>query len=694
MHRKIKFLGLSTLLTIGVLVGSEMVFSASGEVLSTTIIESGVSNFTTIDDQDNFGQGVVDIGDIDGDGVNDIAVGARNDDSDVNGTGAVYVILLNDDASVKSYSKIDKYTPNFYTDFDLNDQFGVGVAAIGDFNNDGVNDIVATSPADDGDDDSSTNSGAFYIINLTTSGGVDSYHRISIADDVGDTGGWVGNIGITSLGDLAGDGTTAFAIGAYQDNSSMGAVHIVFVNDSGAVTGSAIIDDSTTNFAGALSGVGGATQDLFGVDVENVGDLDGNGRNELAVGTYYHETDGGDTNTGGVFIFNLTAAGGVSSYVVLDKDDAVLSGLANNSYFGSGISRLGDITGDGNIELAIGAEGADSNMGAVYVVSISTSTYEPVAAVTLSSGVGGLDTLTGSTIGFGSAVSRLEDLDGDGKTDLLVGAYRGDTGAGTNNGQVYVLSLDGVVQSGGGGDDGGSTGGSTSTVTPSISLSLAYGANCTGTGSTQIYTQGTNLDRIAVADNRRFIDAEVFAYTPIVTYPGTPDTLYMIGMSRTGNRTYIYEVNMSNVEPCETEVEPEGIAPGSIIKIEGDLYPDVYYVTEDGQRRVFPNEEIFYSWGFRFADLQIVTTEEMNALPIGDPMLPRGSQLIRFNGDVTLYYIDDWQKVYKLNLTESLSYMFPGFVIMDLPSYLRHSLDIEATITSYNRVLAEDWRRR
>ena len=102
--------------------------------------------FSNIKSDDFFGHAVELIGDLDGDGVIDIAVGAPYDNDGANSAGAVHILFLNSDGTVKSSQKISSAEGNFKEKLEPEDSFGFSLSKLGDLNGDGVTDIAVGSP--------------------------------------------------------------------------------------------------------------------------------------------------------------------------------------------------------------------------------------------------------------------------------------------------------------------------------------------------------------------------------------------------------------------------------------------------------------------------------------------------------------------------------------------------------------------
>ena len=98
-----------------------------------------------LDAGDRFGSAVVSIGDLEGDGVTDLAVGAPYADDGAADAGAVWILFMDSDGRVDTQQKIADGAGNFDGNLDNGDRFGSAVASPGDLNEDGV------TPNDPGD---------------------------------------------------------------------------------------------------------------------------------------------------------------------------------------------------------------------------------------------------------------------------------------------------------------------------------------------------------------------------------------------------------------------------------------------------------------------------------------------------------------------------------------------------------------
>ncbi len=411
-----------------------------GTVWSYQKISDTQGNFTgTIDSSDNFGCSVTSVGDLDSDSVTDIVIGAYKDNDGGSDRGAVWVLFLNTNGTVKSHQKISDTEGDFTGTLDNYDYFGGSVASLGDLDSDGVTDIAVGAYRDD---DGGTDKGAVWVLFLDPNGTVKSYQKISDTD-----GNFAGTLGtydyfgssVTSLVDLDDDGVTDIAVGNYLDDdgsSDRGAVWILFLNTDGTVKAYQKISDTQGNFTGVLN-----NSDHFGYSVASVGDLDGDGNTDIVVGAT--EDDDGGSDRGAVWVLFLNTKGTVNSYQKISDTEGNFTGtLSNQDYFGSSIASLDDFDGDAITDIVVGTNDDDdggSDRGAVWVLFLDTD-GTVLSHQKISDTEGNFTGTLDNSDYFGSSVTSLGDLDDDSVTDIAVGAIGDDDGGGAT-GAVWVLFL-------------------------------------------------------------------------------------------------------------------------------------------------------------------------------------------------------------------------------------------------------------
>lgn len=329
---------------------------------------------------DGFGHALARLPDLDGDGIDDLVVGASQADPPRR-DGKGYVVVLGG-GDGRLLLEVIGAVPGA--------RFGESVAAAGDVDGDGRPDIVIGAP---GDGSEAPGGGALRVVS-----GRDGTALVSL---VGQRPGGALGSAVAALGDVDDDGHADVLVGAPGtpgDPSSFGRVQLVS-GDTGEVLWTH--DDDVPGVA-------------YGAALVGLDDVDDDGIPDLAVGAPWDAEAGGRVEL-------LSGADGSR----LRR----LEGRGQNRY-GAALAAVADLDADGLRDLAIGAPDTSawgSGLGAVTVVS-SASTKALLSAR------GG-----DPRDGFGASLCGAGDVDGDGTPDLFVGAPASDHG-GWRAGRVHVLS--------------------------------------------------------------------------------------------------------------------------------------------------------------------------------------------------------------------------------------------------------------
>ena len=245
-----------------------------------------------------------------------------------------------------------------------------------------------------------------------TVGGTGSSDRLGQALDIAD--------------DLTGDGIADLVVGApYDDDGASNAGAVWLFAGGPGIDGALTPADAEVSFLGAASG------DQLGAALHGGGDLNGDGIADLAVGAPYGDDAGRDEG-----IVALFFGGSLSGSISAADADTLMWGDASGDNAGTSVAIVGDVDGDGYDDLLIGAPTSDitgSDAGAAYLFTGTPTWVDSTMALSDA-------TLEGVSAGdaAGYRVAPAGDVDGDGRADLLIGAYGVDD-VGIGAGAAYVV---------------------------------------------------------------------------------------------------------------------------------------------------------------------------------------------------------------------------------------------------------------
>jgi len=356
------------------------------------------------------------LGDLDMDGHPDFAIGARNHDGVATDAGAAFVVY----GPVSSGSLTLNDLSASLLGEDAGDKAGRNVAA-GDLDGDGVPDLVVTAPnSERGGNASGT---AFLLFNpgrLPASSSLADASAMVLGDATYDYLG----VGLQVV-DQTGDGQADLLLGASGSDlgpDNAGAIFLL-AGPFGAGTVDLGLVDPTASFEGA------GNADAVGLDLRGGLDFDGDGLSDLLVGA--GSNDSGGSDAGAVYL----VSGPHSGAMALEDADTVLIGPAASG-LGSAVGSPGDWDGDGLPELALGASRWDgtggSDSGGVMILSPTALAGKGSVldlALAVVEGEAANDQL-------GADLAANGDHDGDGQTDLLIGATNA---GGDGSGVAYLF---------------------------------------------------------------------------------------------------------------------------------------------------------------------------------------------------------------------------------------------------------------
>lgn len=400
---------------------------------ATRFLPNAPGDFTPLDPYASSAPIVAALGDLTGDGVPELVFGAPNDDDKAVDAGRIFV-LSGAQAGGASITMGALSSLMIIDGISAGDRAGAAVSAIADLNGDMFGDILIGAPG--------TNIGAAADAGTAFVVWGQAGTNIDLQDPTNSNGGGFAIKGeaagdaagttITAISDLNGDGKADILVGATgQDagGADAGAVYVVW----GKGTDPAVKLSSVAAGSLGFKIIGDSAGDLAGSSIGTVGDLNGDGKAEILVGTTASQLGGASSGAAYVVFGKGTGASVDLTDVASGAGGFAIKGVAGDMA-GAAILGIGDVNGDGISDILIAAPGSNS----AYVVFGKSNT----ATVDLSdvrAGIGGFQILAEQAGDLaGISITGGRDLNHDGVADIVIGAPHNGEG-GVDAGAVYII---------------------------------------------------------------------------------------------------------------------------------------------------------------------------------------------------------------------------------------------------------------
>lgn len=427
------------LITLSCLVGVSLVANTT---LAKEISMSELTRFSGEQANSYTGYSQSSAGDVNGDGFDDILIGASHENS-ASSTQAGAVYLVYGQSNTHSSMTLTKDNTVKFTGEVMNDYLGSSVASAGDVNGDGFDDILMGSC---GKKNTRVNgtwgcAGAMYLIygqaatlegKMLTNSNTIKFHGEELFGYLG-----MRNYSIASANDVNGDGFDDILVAGYGDQANgsgvrYGVAYLIY-GQSATFSSMTLSASTTVKFAGKNE------YDYLGASVASAGDVNDDGYEDVLLGSHGKDTAQG--NVGAAYLI-YGQANPLNDMVPDESNSVVLSGETGYQSFAKYTTSAGDINGDGYADIIIGgAYKTDSptstSVGATYLVYGQAKPLQNTA-LTADNSVkftGEIDELYGEV---GYTVSTAGDTNGDGYDEMLIGAGHNDA-AGNDAGAAYLV---------------------------------------------------------------------------------------------------------------------------------------------------------------------------------------------------------------------------------------------------------------
>ncbi len=406
---------------------------------STSVIDLSTADYTFTGDSggDQSGRSVAGGEDVDGNGQDDILIGASGDSYSGSCSGKTFLFLGESLGSTTSLTLSD--ADYVFGGENSSDASGLSVSLIGDVDGNGKADILIGAPEND---DGGSNAGKTYLILGESLG---STTTIALADAdyafIGENSNDKSGTSVSSAGDVDGDGLDDILIGAFQndDGGSNAGKSYLFLGSTLAGYSTPVdisLSDADCSFTGE------AVDDYSSLPVASAGDVDGDGLSDIIIGT--KENDDGGSGAGKVYLIpgSSIGSGGITYDLATFTGDWEFIGESAGSELGykTGAAGAGDVDGDGLDDILIGADNHSGTLPFDGKSYLFLAKNLPAAGSIIYTGTDEDCAFTGET-GYdysGFSVAGGGDVNGDGLADLLISSWGNDDG-GSGAGKTYLV---------------------------------------------------------------------------------------------------------------------------------------------------------------------------------------------------------------------------------------------------------------
>lgn len=395
----------------------------------------------------HFGYSVSNAGDFNGDGIDDIIIGAPPlTSAGIPGTNFLIYGQKNGISDLNLASGLTSNQGFAITGYVANDGFGWSVSRAGDVNGDGLSDVIIGGPTFGG------GSGGAAIIfgsrSITStvdlsSTGLGSNGFIYVGVDASSNTG----ISVSGAGDINDDGLDDFIIGASGANSYTGSAYVIFGKNTYSSLNSLPTNAAPMDNTLGFRIKGDSPYRYFGGSVGGAGDINGDGISDIIIGAVSFDAGNRPSSPGIAYVIygRRTGITDIDLASGLDPTKGFwIQGVNAMDRLGGSVSGIGDINGDSIDDIVIGAFGGDppgrNNAGIVYVIYGRKGLFPNInLAMGLSSDQGFKIFGASATDRLGYSVRSAGDINNDGVNDIIVGALKAPAGGTTFPAVSYVI---------------------------------------------------------------------------------------------------------------------------------------------------------------------------------------------------------------------------------------------------------------